>query len=152
MTTGTATFGHISENPIEIGRIKLAAALVIRDRILNKFCLVNEWNISDIPLTPISLKDELSAFSNSNRLDICAYIIPIVTKNRGENIASQRGDILSRKIFKIQSTSKKSKFPKRWATPEEFEEQGLPFALVFLVAVLLVDFYLTIVVQQQQRV
>jgi hypothetical protein len=118
---------------------ELAVALVIRDRILNSFKLIERWDARDMPIQPIQLKGALSLFSHSRLLDVCAYLFPSITKDRGDGIASDTGQVLAHKVFKIRLHEQRSKFPKRWATPEEFEEQGLPRDTVYWIEWLVDD-------------
>ena len=110
---------------------ELSVALVIRDRILNSFKLVDKWNAFSVPHNSISLVNPLTSFSHSRLLDICTYLFPLDTKIRGEGIASNAGQVLGQKIFKVRMHDERTKFPKRWATPEEFEAIGLPRDTVF---------------------
>ncbi len=118
---------------------ELAVAVVMRDRILNRFKLIERWNARDVPIEPIHLKDALSSFSHSRLFDICTYLFSSVTKVREEGVAHDTGQVLARKVFKIRLFEQSSKFPKRWATPEEFEEQGLPRDTVYWIEWLVDD-------------
>ena len=105
---------------------ELSVALVIRDRVLNNFQLLGRWDAVNVPISPIPIMGHLKHFSHSKSLDVCTYLIPSTTKKRDEGIASTEGDVLARKIFKVRVYEQKTKFPKRWATPDEFEAKGLP--------------------------
>ncbi len=118
---------------------ELAVALVMRDRILNRFELIKRWNARDVPIDAVQLKDALSSFSHSRLFDVCTYLFPAVTKDRDEGVAQDSGQVLASKIFQVRQFEQSSKFPKRWATPEEFEEQGLPRDTVYWIEWLVDD-------------
>jgi hypothetical protein len=95
--------------------------------------LINQWGAADVPIDSIPLRDALEPFSHSRLLDICTYLVPAKTKNRGDGVARNSGQVLARKVFKVRVFEQRSKFPKRWATPEEFEAEGLPRDTVYWV-------------------
>jgi hypothetical protein len=110
---------------------ELLIVLVLRDRTLNKFTVVNRWPLPQAPDMPVPLKEALSELSRSRLIDICTYLVPASSKERGDGVATDSGQVLARKVFKVRVYQQKSKFPKRWATPEEFEARGLPRDTVY---------------------
>jgi hypothetical protein len=110
-------------------------SIVIRDRELNRFLKVEQWPLTAIPTSAINLTSKMSAFSQSDRLDVCLVVTPSTsTAGQGDNsVAANRGDVVARKVFKIRTITQSSKLPHRWVKPEEFRSIGAPEDTIWLV-------------------
>jgi len=103
---------------------ELLVSLVIRDRSLNRFFHSVSWPLSEIPLSPVSLDLYLKDSSWGEKIDICLYLTPKSARHRGERVASSRGAVLGKKVFRCRHDLAGSNFPKRWVSPAELEEAG----------------------------
>lgn len=108
-------------------------SVVIRDRELNRFLKVEEWQLWDLPDAAVSLSSHVGKFSHSERLDICVLVSPASSEERGAGVANIRGDVVARKTFRIRAVTQKSKFPHRWMKPEDFRALGVADDTIWLV-------------------
>jgi hypothetical protein len=122
--------GSLVENS-GIDRGELTVSLVVRDRKLNLFSRLCSWSLDDLPSKAYPLRDALSDLSGSERTDIAIVVTPRSSRSRGADVASQQHHVVADKTFKLRVLSKRSKFPKRWATPDEFDSRGLPRNSIF---------------------
>jgi hypothetical protein len=102
----------------------LVVAIVLRDRILNRFIKIQEWPGTGVPITPVSLTSGWESISQSDSIDISVLVTPAQTKDRGTGIARHKANVIARKTFKIRSLSQTPSFPYRWVPPEEFEKRS----------------------------
>ena len=100
-------------------------SIVIRDRDLNKFLRIREWNAISPPTNPINISTHLKDFSHSERLDVCLIASRISTVAKDVNVANMRGQIVAKKVFNIRKLSQATSVPTRWVKPEDFEKSGL---------------------------
>ena len=108
-------------------------SVVIRDRELNKFLKVEEWQVWAIPDTAVSLSLHARNFSHSERLDICVHVSPASSEERGAGVVENRSEVVARKVFQIRAITQKSKFPHRWVKPEDLRALGVADDTIWLV-------------------
>ena len=108
-------------------------SVVIRDRNLNRFARVYQWEVLSLPARPVELITAWSKFSRSGRVDVSVVATPLETKDRGPGIALHKGDIVARRTFKIRTMTQSVKTPTRWVSPEVFEQLGVSRDTVWFV-------------------
>lgn len=116
-----------------IAREDIQVSLLARDRELNRFMCLDTWSLDEVPQDPYCLKQVFKSEIGSSRTDLVVCITPNSTRDRGDEIASSSYSIVAEKTFKLRVLNKRSKFPKRWASANEFEELGLSGDTIFWV-------------------
>ena len=119
------------EHETGVQRSELGVDLIARDRELNKFGLLRQWALEDLPSEPTLLDDDLVEFSRSVFLDVVIHVSPLVDRDRGAGVARSRVEVVARKAFKLRFLKQRNKFPKTWKSPDDFEREGLPRDALF---------------------
>lgn len=123
---------ELEDTSLELDEIMLS--VIVRDRILNQFALVFQCNFQALPNHPIELLSEWSKFSHSESIDLSVVATPAETRDRGPGIASNKGDVVAHKTFKLRAENQQSlRTPTRWVSPKEFEQRGVSRDTVWLV-------------------
>ena len=100
-------------------------SVIVRDRELSRFEVVQSWPLSSLPSDSWSLDQALQRFSRSVRLDVIVVATPNVSKANGKSASMPAAAILATKAFKIRTPRYALDFPFRIVEPKEMEQQGL---------------------------
>lgn len=114
-----------------IAKEDMQVSLLARDRELNRFTRLDSWSLGEVPEHPYPLREFFKSEIGAYRTDLVVCVTPKNTKDRGEDVAASSYNIVAEKTFKLRLLNKRSKFPKRWASANEFEQRGLPGDTIF---------------------
>ncbi len=119
---------------------ELSVAVVLRDYILNRFVKVQEWELDNLPDTPITLTSEWQEISKSPNIDITIVVTPTENKERQYGTATHRGDVVASRTFKIRDFRQRPSFPKMWMQSSDFAHRGCSSDTVWLLNWLAEDY------------
>ena len=103
----------------------ILVSVIVRDRELSRFEVVQSWPLSSLPHDAWSLDQVLQRFSRSLRLDVIVVATPRDSIANGESASIPEAAILATKVFKIRTPSHALDFPFRIVEPTEMEQHGL---------------------------
>ena len=103
----------------------ILVSVIVRDRELSRFEVVQSWPLSRLPDDAWSLDQVLQRFSRSVRLDVIVVVTPNVPIGDGKSASMPAAMILATKAFKIRTPRYALDFPFRIVEPKEMEQQGL---------------------------
>ena len=119
---------------------ELSVAIVLRDYLLNRFVKIQEWELDNLPDSPISLTSGWLKISKSPSIDITIIVTPTQSKERQYGIATRHGDVVASRTFKIRDYRQRPSFPKMWVKPSDFVQRGCSSDTVWLLNWLAEDY------------